>query len=154
VERHYLNPNVVAIANGESLAPGDTLALKYWAENPGGADRELDLYVLVTLPTGDSVYLPTLWYDPVVYQTITIPKETTLDPVEFLTLEIPEDLPAGEYTITPWFCDHGTTDQAGQCTPLRFTIANCSEKEPQRHRGTKKRGVGAVLAPPCKRSTD
>lgn len=124
IERHYLNPNVIAVANGESFAPGDTLTLKYWAENPGGADRELDLYVLVTLPTGDSVYLPTLFYDRVVYQTITIPKETTQNPVEFLTLDLPDDLPMGDYTITPWFTDHGSTEQTGQCTPVTFTIAD------------------------------
>jgi len=113
LECHYLNPNVVTIANAESFAAGDALTLKYWAENPGGADRELDLYVLITLPTGDSVYLPTLWYEPVPYQTITIPKETTLNPVEFLTLDLPDDLPTGDYTITPWFCDHGSTEQTG-----------------------------------------
>ncbi|HUT04810.1 MAG TPA: hypothetical protein VM163_13065 [bacterium] len=124
LERHYLNPNVAAIANAESVIPGDTLTLKYWAENPGGADRELDLYVLITLPTGDSLYLPTLAYEPVPYGTITIPKETTLNPTEMLTLSIPEGLPAGDYTITPWFCGHGSTEQTGQCTPVMLTITN------------------------------
>jgi len=124
LECHYLNPNVVAIANGKSFAPGETLTLKYWAENPGGADREIDLYVLITLPTGDSVYLPTLWHDPVPFRTITIPKETTLLPTEILTLAIPGDLPAGEYRITPWFCDHGSTEQTGQCTPVSIVIGN------------------------------
>jgi len=121
---YYLNPNVVAVANAKTFAWGDALTLKYWAENPGGADRELDLYVLVTLPTGDSVYLPTLWHDPVPFQTITIPKETTLNPVEFLTLAIPGGLPAGEYRITPWFCDHASTEQTGQCTPFSIIIGS------------------------------
>ncbi|MBN2207834.1 MAG: hypothetical protein JW759_00840 [Candidatus Coatesbacteria bacterium] len=126
LECHYLNPNVAAIANGKSFAPGDPLSLKYWAENPGGADRELDLYILITLPTGDSVYLPTLRHDLVPFQTITIPKETTLNPTEIPTLAVPADLPAGEYTVTPWFCDHGLTEQTGQCTPLSIVIANRS----------------------------
>jgi len=123
LECHYMNPNVVAVANAATFAPSDTLSLKYWAENPGGADRELDLYVLITLPTGDSLYLPTLWYDPVVYQTVTIPKETTQSPMEILSFEIPGDLPAGEYTITPWFCNHGSSEQTGQSTPITITIA-------------------------------
>ncbi|MBN1594246.1 MAG: hypothetical protein JW941_13465, partial [Candidatus Coatesbacteria bacterium] len=119
---YRMNPNVVALLNGGEFAAGDSFTLKYWAENPGGASRELDLYMLITLPTGDSVYLPTLYFEPVPVETLTIPKETTLSPVELLTLQLPDDLPPGEYRITPWFCDHGSAEQTGQCTSVTFMI--------------------------------
>ncbi|MBN1593477.1 MAG: hypothetical protein JW941_09580 [Candidatus Coatesbacteria bacterium] len=124
VECYYMNPHVVAILNDDAFAPGDTLTLKYWAENPGAAERRLDLYILITLPTGDSVYLPTLYYDQIPYQTISLPAETAVGPVEVLSIELPDNLPPGEYMITPWFWDSGKIDLTGLCTQAKFTIGD------------------------------
>ncbi|MCD6326193.1 hypothetical protein J7M28_01370 [bacterium] len=126
LECQRLNPNVAAVANNAAFMPGDMLSVKCWAENPGGAEREVDFWLSITMPTGEVAYWPALDTTPAPALTVNLPAETTLRPVELFSFVLPDTVPAGEYIITPWFCDRGSIDQTGQNTPARISIVSIS----------------------------
>jgi len=122
LEWYLLNPNVVAVANKTVVAPGDTLSVALWADNPGGSDRLVDVWVEVALPGGQTLYWPEFSTSPAPGATVMLPKQTAFSPVEVLHFTVPENIPTGLYTITPWFCEHGSTRPIGRETAVTITV--------------------------------